>query len=481
MLHTRASWAVGVGLLLWAGVPHAARAHSVTGSDWRVHYNLPTQNSSSVGPWENSIRDAMLQRINDLQTNHRAHLATYTFLGNSASLGCAGPMLLAMSNALARGAKLHFVADRGINITSNFWPGISLASLAARPGNALQLSVDNSAFGIMHDKLGVFDYGGGEQWVFVASWNFTGGASLFQWNIALEMRNAALFAAYTNELAEFAAGRFHADPAKSHAHDGTPFALRDAWGTSFVRFSPYPEEGDGANNAQTDITNLIASAENEIVFALNKLTRPLIRDELIAAANRGVMIFGCIPRSDRDDPADDSYAIYTNLNDASVYAGTNRVHFLTAYSRADYSTLDAGETDLVHAKYMVIDAWGARPVLIHGSANWTDSALASTSRNDENVVVVRHADVARFFRSQFMRMTGAWPSESAAWAQVARTGGAVRVDFWIPQTNTHYLETSPALNQPWQVVGSAFSNYVGGVSILTNGADGKAFFRLRRE
>ena len=481
MTRARPAWIIWAGLLLSLTSPRAAFPHSISGADWRVHFNLPSRSGFAAGPWENSIRDALLGRINALQTNHVAHLATYTFSGNSAGTGCAGPMLLAISNALARGARIHFVADRGINTTSNYWPDISLASLAALPANPLQLSVDASAFGVMHNKLGVFDFGGDEKWVFITSWNFTGGASIYQWNIALELRGAPLFAAYTNETAEFAAGRFHADPAKSHAHDGIAFTLRDAWRSGFVRFAPYPDSSTGGNNAQTDITNLIAAAQTEIFFALNKLTRPLIRDALIAAADRGVMVFGCMPQSDWADPSDDSYTTYAYLNDPGNYAGTNRVHFLPAYSRADYSTLDAGESDLVHTKYLVIDPWGANPVVIHGSANWTDAGLASTSLNDENIVVVRHGDIARFFLAQFKRMTGAWPDESAAWTRIARTGSAARVDFWIPQTNTHYLETAPGPDQPWEPIGAFFSNFVGGISIVTNRADGRAVFRLRRE
>ena len=44
-----------------------------------------------------------------------------------------------------------------------------------------------------------------------------------QWNILTEIQNNDLFAAYSNEVRELLSGRFHANPDKSHAHDGARF------------------------------------------------------------------------------------------------------------------------------------------------------------------------------------------------------------------------------------------------------------------
>ena len=83
-----------------------------------------------------------------------------------ASPVAAGPVLAAVSNALARGAKIGFVVDNGVDVTSNYWPGVSLAGLASRPGNALELSRAPADSGIMHHKVGVFWYrAAGQAWV----------------------------------------------------------------------------------------------------------------------------------------------------------------------------------------------------------------------------------------------------------------------------------------------------------------------------
>lgn len=456
-------------LTLLLAVP--AYATSVTGSDWIVHYSLPDQVLSEASG-EYDIRNALLARIDALQSGHSAVLATYTF----SAFGTAGRIVSAISNALDRGASVKFVADYDIVVSSNY-NGTSLSALAARPVNPLVLVQATNPSGIMHDKLGLFDYGSTNRWVFVASWNFTSGASYQQWNIAIEARNDALYSAYTNEMRELLAGRFHYDPAKSHAHDGARFRLAEAWGDCWVRFAPYPDSSAGGTNAQTDITNLIARAQSEIVFGINLLTRPLIASQLVAAANRGVMIHGVIPKSDQL-VADSVYPFLTN---ASNYATTNVVNFVTPFSRADGSTLDAGESDLVHAKWMAIDPWGAEPVLIHGSANWTDTALASASGNDENVLFLRHRALARLFYAQFKRMTGMWTTNRAdAWCELVRTGTTWSVDVWTTGTNAFLLQQADSPATGWSDCGPVRTGAVGRMAFPTNAVAPARFHRVVR-
>ncbi len=363
---------------------------ALTGAVWNVVYNLPYQSGSgSDYPGQFKIRNALVNRINALESGDSAILATFTF---SAEDG-AGTIMNAVSSALDRGAAVSFIADGDINLGTVYGGTNSLLSLSTRPVNPLTLAVDGSTSGILHDKLGLFDYGGSSQWVFIASWNFTLGASANQWNIALEARSPSLYSIYMAEAAELLDGRFHDDPAKSHAHDGSTFLLDGSWGTNFARFSPPPD----SRTVEDDIIDQIDSAQNNIVFALNKLNREPIRDALIAAAGRGVIIQGVMPRSDTD-PGGVSEDVYNAL--------TNVVEFLPAAAKADYSTLDSGEPDLVHAKYMVIDAGSSNATVIHGSANWTYSALVDSNQNDENTVFLRHNKIAAQFYNHFERITG---------------------------------------------------------------------------
>ena len=446
-------------VLYGAAASGAAWADSYTGATWAVRFNLPDQTTSagSVGRDEFVIRDAWLARINALASGDWGCLATFTFSGNTAAGGAAGPILNAVSNALARGAKMAFVVDNGVDVTSNFWPGVSLFSLSTRSGNALELSRAPADSGIMHDKVGVFWYRtSGKAWVLAGSWNFTGGASSQQWNLMTEIQNNALGGAYSNEMREMLKGNFHSNTNKSHAHDGTRFRVegmaRDGW----VRFAPYPDGKYGGNNALTDITNAIDSAQEEIFFGLNKLSRTHVVDALIRACNRGVVVHGAIPKSDRNLPGQDSYEMFQRLLYSTNYTTRNRVRMYEAYYDAARTRYDNNNRDLIHAKYMVIDPRGANPLLIQGSANWTASALVLTSSNDENVQFLPHGGMAEAVRMQFAAMTdGMKPWCALRWA-----GTSTWVDYWLPESMLCELVVTTNLMEP-----SSWTNRVQGLSV----------------
>lgn len=461
-----------VCLCLVACLPQVC-AFSITGANWIVHYNLPDQVSSSASPGEYNIRDALLRRIDSLQSGDQAYLATFTFSGNTEENGAAGPILKSVSNALARGAAITFVVDRGVNITTNYLSSFSLQSLASLPVNPLNLVVDNSASGIMHNKLGIFRLGGTNFWSLVTSWNFTGGASINQWNMALEIQNQELFIAYTNEMAQFMAGYFHASTNKSHAHDRSTFRLPGDWGTNWVRFAPYPHAT--TNNALVDILNVISNAKHEIVFGLNKITRTSVSRALIDAVNRGVIVHGAIPLSDRNSTNKDSYAVFTNLTDLVRYTNGSEVVMLLPFDKANGTAYDDGGADLIHAKYMIVDPWTDEGMVIHGSANWTDSALASTSANDENVLFIRHAGIARAFYQHFRRMNGISSTNEHVWfAGVRATPAPPEFAFWPIGTNPVVVEVSSQLANSTAWV-AAYTAGPGGrfslpVTIFTNQA-----------
>jgi phosphatidylserine/phosphatidylglycerophosphate/cardiolipin synthase-like enzyme len=277
----------------------------------------------------------------------------------------------------------------------------------------------------MHHKFGLFNYGPSAKWVFITSWNFTGGASSLQWNIALEARSATLYAAYVEEAEELLGGRFHGSPEKSHRHDGSAFDLPGSWAPGEALFGPYADDSDGGQNAMSAIVRVIDGAEEQIFFALNKLTRRSLLAALIRAADRGVRIDGVLPRSDTARGAP-SYRIYRALKRRRNYAGDNVVRLHRALAGTRRKARDRGHRDLVHCKYMVADPSGRRPVVVHGSANWTASGLYSTARADENTVIVRHGGIARAFTGHFRRMVG-MPGQRPAKqkkADTSREGGA---------------------------------------------------------
>lgn len=399
-------------LLLGALLAAPVRAQLITSNDWAVGYSLPTQSAEVFLKGEYVIRDMLLAGINRLSNGNSAAIATFTFSGDSTETGAAGPILQALDHALDRGAKVHFVVDSAVKRFKEYTPGLSLTRLSKRRRNPLVLSVSprNS---LMHHKVAIFDYGPSNRWVLVASGNFTGAANMNQWNIALLARNEELYGAFAAEMAEFKARRFGAQ--KQRQHDRTNFRLQDSWGTCWVRFGPYPKGTNGAVNAETDIRRLIHDAEEEIYFSMHRFNRVPLRRDLVAAANRGIKVVGVIPESDRGTNLfATSKATARYFADPANYTGTNRVVLLPARASAISDAWDSGEPDLVHTKYAIIDPNGRRPFVVHGAANWTISGLVAPDGNDENVLILRHRDIAQAFLAHFQRLTATTPPPKPA-------------------------------------------------------------------
>src|SRR6516225_7215312 len=83
----------------------------------------------------------------------------------------------------------------------------------------------------------------------------------------------------------------------------------------------------------------------------------------------------------------------------------------------------------IHTKYMIIDPLGKDPLLITGSANFSD---ASTRKNDENMLVIRgDKRIADLYLSEFMRLFNHFQFRGLAHARAA-TGPASARSFLIP-------------------------------------------------
>jgi hypothetical protein len=483
----RALWGMAwMAVFLWAA---SAAADVITGADWRVTFNRPDQTTTltSIGTNEFDIRDRFVACIEELQSGDAGYLATYTLTGSYAQNGAAGPILAAVSNALARGARLGFVAGGDVDLTEEFWPGCSLNSLSKRPGNALEVA-RAPAQGIMHNKVGVFFYRGrGESRLLTASWNFTAWASSRQWNILTEFSNHDLACAYSNELRQMLNGYFHSNPDKSRVpQDKASFDTANTTAGGWVRFAPYPSGRTGGDNAETEITNRIAQARQSIWFALNKQTRAVVTDQLIAACDRGVEVHGVVPVSDRAKASNASFEQYQRMQAATNYATTNRIHLHEAYYKCTSATdFDTGLSDLVHCKYMVIDPFGPEPWVIHGSANWTWTALVTANTptsNDENLLFIPDGGVARAFLAQFAVMTGVEaieppPSDGVRLA-LAAVAGTQQLQFTIPAGLDGMLVGSADL-QPWAPV---WSNPVAGgvTNFILPRAVPRLFFRIEK-
>ena len=85
----------------------------------------------------------------------------------------------------------------------------------------------------------------------------------------------------------------------------------------------------------------------------------------------------------------------------------------------------------IHTKYMLVDPLGEAPVVVTGSANFSE---ASTNANDENMLVIRgDKRVADIYLGEFIRLFSHYAfREAVAWAQAEHPGTTWQPNYLIP-------------------------------------------------
>jgi phosphatidylserine/phosphatidylglycerophosphate/cardiolipin synthase-like enzyme len=384
--------------------------------------------------------------------------------GNATGIGS---ILTSIHNKLNDGTlsniTIRMVVDENVNPNSLYniggaSPFYSLNSLAGTTyanGNAFYYDRVTSTPGIMHNKFNLFDYGPGNRWVNTSSANLTGGAAIFQHNITFEIRNDTLYSLYAGEANQLmgtdtntADGIVHNNPAKSHAFDSPPTISFDGGiGLIGVRFAPYVNDTvPSGNNAASDIINAINNANHSILLGTNKLTDNDIAQALVAKANAGVEIHLIIPQS---DVTGESAAVMAYLNNPANYATPQAfANFHTYTIDRDASTPgtqpDQGsptDIDLLHTKYIVIDAGTANATVFHGSANLTNAALNGTNQNDENQLQIKHTGVANAFvqHAQFVTNNAIPPlpvPEPSTWLLIILGSGFLLTQIYRKRAST---------------------------------------------
>ena len=104
----------------------------------------------------------------------------------------------------------------------------------------------------------------------------------------------------------------------------------------------------------------------------------------------------------------------------------------------------------VHTKYMIVDPLSENPIIVSGSANFSD---ASTKDNDENVLVIRgDKRVADIYLGEFMRLHSHYAFRQAVAIHVEQGGSPTD---WKPQ----FLQDSDAWQVPYFDVGDSSGRF----------------------
>lgn len=104
----------------------------------------------------------------------------------------------------------------------------------------------------------------------------------------------------------------------------------------------------------------------------------------------------------------------------------------------------------VHAKYMIVDPLSENPIIVSGSANFSD---ASTKDNDENVLVIRgDKRLEDIYLGEFMRLHSHYAFREAVAIHVEQGGSPTD---WKPQ----FLQDSDAWQVPYFDAGDSSGKF----------------------
>lgn len=252
-------------------------------------------------------------------------------------------------------------------------PGASGGDAPVNPLATAGISVTKrTGTTLMHDKFAVFD----QRVVWTGSANFTDGGFGGRYENVVLITSTVLADAYRAEFAHMHDRRFaSAKPTRS------PVRIDTDAGAVHAAFSP-------KGGAETLIVERIRAARASIDVAAHELTRPQLAQPLATAAAGGVRV----------------RVLYDDGHLGSASTAAKRL-----LCNAGAMVVEEKSTGTLHHKYAVIDPPGtpARtvlrdeptdPVVLTGSANWTQNGM---TRNDENVLAIHSPEVAAAYARDF--------------------------------------------------------------------------------
>jgi phosphatidylserine/phosphatidylglycerophosphate/cardiolipin synthase-like enzyme len=326
-----------------------------------------------------------------------------------------GPVLSAFGAAAAAGANVKIVWDDIDNSTpATAKHGAKEAEPATKNAKAIEVAGiedlcvprKNSSY-ISHNKFIVLLKDGEPQEVWTGSTNITDGGIFGHSNVGHLIRDKAIAAHYLGYWNELTTDP-DSDPLKDWTTaDVKPPQLapeemvkladsRTPAGEIRTVFSPrhgvkalqwYAKLMDGAGSSVFLTAAFGVSKELQKVFGEDK---PYLRYLLLD--NRDGQI-DTVARGIETDP--------DNRVVAGAYIGEDGDEGWHQWAAESVTGLN-GHVQFIHTKYMLIDPLGDDPIVITGSANFSD---ASTSANDENMVLIRgDTRVADVYLGEFMRL-----------------------------------------------------------------------------
>ena len=337
----------------------------------KVYFNHPVNNAVSSGTnaiYTAGFADTIAAYIN--RAKYTVDIAQYDFSASSSSSA------IAVISTAANAAAARGVTVRWIYCGSETNTGLSLLSASVHTVASPTVGMNSSY--IMHNKFMIIDRNVASTAVLCTySMDWSDEMITEDYNNMVFIQDQTLAKAYTSQFvqmwgdttstANVSAGKWStnktASTTTSFTVNGTPIS---------VFFSPM----DGA---ETQLENVINSANNDMYFGIYDFTLSSPAEDMSTKYRHGVTGFG---NMDQYSTTGSSIAPYDTLKATNVLGTANLQIYTGSY--------------IYHNKMICVDqgAPTSDPQVGTGSYNWTSAA---SNYSDENFMVIHDATVANLY------------------------------------------------------------------------------------
>lgn len=329
-------------------IPDIGSGGSTMGSWYELRFTAPQYPDNPANHHDGL--DAMLVRFMDSATR-TLDVADYDF--------DLAPVADAMVRAKGRGVAVRMVTDS--DTTANTKDMAIQAAFAKVKGAGIPV-VEDMRGPIMHHKFTVVDNAAVE----TGSWNYTDGDTYHLNNNAMIIREPRVAANYTAEFARMFERRTFG-PSKER---GIPNPIVTEADGSRVETCFAPQ-----NDCAGRIIATVQGAQTSVRFLAFSFTHDPIGQAIIARSQAGVQVGGVFETTGSNVPSSE----YGKMKAAGLPVYTD------------------GNPWTMHHKVIIID----ERIVIFGSFNFSDNAAKA---NDENLLIVENADIARAFTAEYDRI-----------------------------------------------------------------------------
>jgi phosphatidylserine/phosphatidylglycerophosphate/cardiolipin synthase-like enzyme len=410
----------------------------------------PDRQKQALGWLSRDLDDALLRFVDQTQPGETLRGCFYEFTY--------APAADALKSAIDRGVDVQLIVDGKENgtVTTAAYPREeNLATLdAAGITDAHYRLREARTSAIAHNKFMVrVPAGSTPTEVWTGSTNLTLGGIAGQTNVGHWVRDAATALAYLgywNLLASDPGGRSGETRSEVLAKNK---ALRDA----VELLSPVPTDLHSVPAGVTPVFSprrttavldsyevLLDNATREgcitFAFGVGAGFKALLEDNTAQNA----IVFMLLETRDKPDPDDPSAFVRINASN-NVYQAwgsfiENPVYQWAAETNAGLLGLNH-HVSYVHSKFLLVDPLGDDPIVVTGSANFSQ---ASTTDNDENMIVVRgDRRTADIYATEFNRIFNHYYFRSVTEATAGEPASVLDASLFLAEDDTWQLKYQP--------------------------------------